>query len=704
MFSFSDIVDGLTWLIARFDNKELAFGISLGILTAAIGIGVFFHFWRHRPFVKPIERLASELGNIPADPTADEKISQAGQILSTAPTRLQALWREYRKHLVSDPKTGGYLNLVDPRLWFSLESLPGRGYEQWCSTWAGVFLTIGLLFTFIGLSAALLKVGGIDGADSAAMKAAITGILGVSSAKFITSIAGLLAYIGFSLVNRRYQSSQRQAAIDLADAVQHLSIPLSPELLLFEQNETASKQLDRLDRFTDDLAIAIDGKLESRLKDLTAAFEKQLDNIGQTLPQATATPIVDVLGKIQQALPEATANPIVAALHGLGDKIGQGNAEGMRNMLGEFLTGLHGGAGDKMQEAALKLAEMVAQLGEVKDSLGGAGKTFGKDIADAAEALRKASDQLTQGGAEAGTKLKQATDAAGTHLQEKIEEVSNKLDRIGGTLAGIPVNIEMSLNETLKKLTSAIDTLVGRLTRSGEDGGNALRKGGEDAGTGLKTAVEQAGRDFDTIMNQATQNLVAQLADSLGELESSIQDFADWLSVTESSLKTLPGAVASQVQNLNAAGQTFTTAGQTVTDAGETLRQAAAPLQQTTTAIQAGLAQIHQGVVDTETNRRQTQQEVQTVLTGLKAMAEAAQRTFETHEKRFGQADEAMAKALTSLRDGVKGVTDELNKAFGEYDQHITNAMNALESGIENLSDAIETLSSAKAPSPMRRF
>jgi len=52
MFSFSDIVDGLTWLIARFDNKELAFGISLGILTAAIGIGVFFHFWRHRPCVK----------------------------------------------------------------------------------------------------------------------------------------------------------------------------------------------------------------------------------------------------------------------------------------------------------------------------------------------------------------------------------------------------------------------------------------------------------------------------------------------------------------------------------------------------------------------------------------------------------------------------------------------------------------------------
>ncbi len=70
MFNFSGVVDSLTWVIARFDNKELAFGISLGILSAALGIWVFFHFWRHRPFVKPIERLAAELINLPEGATA----------------------------------------------------------------------------------------------------------------------------------------------------------------------------------------------------------------------------------------------------------------------------------------------------------------------------------------------------------------------------------------------------------------------------------------------------------------------------------------------------------------------------------------------------------------------------------------------------------------------------------------------------------
>ncbi len=217
------VVDLLSWAIGAFDNKDLAFAIALGILVMAAFIFLFLHFWRHRRWVKPIRRLSKTLKKLQAtDDDAETRLIQADKVFG-AEKNLTKLWQEYRKHLIRNPKAAGYVNLIDPRIWFSLESLPGRGYEHWCSTWAGVFLTIGLLFTFIGLSAALLKVGGIDGGDSAAMKAAITGILGVSSAKFITSIAGLIAYIFFSLVTRRYQASQKTAVHELTDAVQHLS-------------------------------------------------------------------------------------------------------------------------------------------------------------------------------------------------------------------------------------------------------------------------------------------------------------------------------------------------------------------------------------------------------------------------------------------------------------------------------------------------
>ena len=182
---FGAVVDTLSNLIGAFDNKDIAFAIFFGILLAAIAIWLFFQFWKHRPCVRPIRDVANalrRLENETTDPQAG--IDKAHEVFNEKRKdewvypELRKLWGEYRKHLETNPEGPGLLNLVDPRLWFSLESLPGRGYEQWCATWAGVFLTIGLLFTFIGLSAALMKVGGIGGTSSAAMKEAITGILG----------------------------------------------------------------------------------------------------------------------------------------------------------------------------------------------------------------------------------------------------------------------------------------------------------------------------------------------------------------------------------------------------------------------------------------------------------------------------------------------------------------------------------------------
>jgi len=190
---FGALVDDLSRIIGSFDNKDLAFFIALAILLMAVVIWFFYTSRRHRHWAQPIRRLLAKLQKLrDIDLDADARLIKADEVFESE-ARLAPLWRDYRKHLQPNPQAPGYLNLVAPRLWFSVDSLPGRGYEQWCATWAGIFLTVGLLFTFIGLSAALLKVGGI-GADSAAMKAAITGILGVSSAKFITSLSEIRFY------------------------------------------------------------------------------------------------------------------------------------------------------------------------------------------------------------------------------------------------------------------------------------------------------------------------------------------------------------------------------------------------------------------------------------------------------------------------------------------------------------------------------
>lgn len=900
---FGWVVDTLSWSISKFDNKHLAFGIAIVILLVAVGIWVFLHFWRHRPWVEPIRRLTRALQEIDGDTQHDPKdrIAKANEVFDLAEPQIKRLWQKYREHLQPDPQGPGYLNLMDPRLWFSVESLPGRGYEQWCATWAGVFLTIGLLFTFIGLSAALLKVGGIADADSMAMKQAITDILGVSSAKFITSIAGLLAYIGFSLVTRRYQSSQQAAARELADAVQHLSVPLTPELLLYEQNKTALKQLERMDRFTDDLAVAIDGKLEKRLQLLSSEFGEHLGTIQQNLPGATAEPIVDAIQNMTQAV--AT----------------------------EFSTQVQQTAGGEINSVAVRLAEVAEKLTSVKNDMGGVGEAFGKDIQTAAASLVDAAKQMSQGvngqsselegkisqfsskldniaatlgqvpgsidsalnetlkkltesigdistsvgqvparidaalndtltkltnaidalvqqigeggksgatalsvgGEEAGNRLKNSAGEAGQQLKDKLGEVSGKLDAIAGSLSQIPDSINLTLNNTLTKLTESVDMLLSRLTQGGEEGANALINGGQEAGNTLKASADLAGKELTTQMGQFSQKLdnisdilaripsnidsalngtlaklrevpnsidgaldktlekrsktVGELVEKLnqggksgatalrdggekagallkesaiqagqelkgklgevagsldqisktlgqmpnsinfalneslkglaqggekagegiklasGTLETAIENFAARLQTVESSLKSLPEAVAAQVKNLTEAGRTFEGAGQMVVNSGTALRQASEPLQQTANAIQASLIQVRQGIAEANAIHQQTNESVQTALVQLKNAADAAQRTFKTHEERFGAADADLANALSALRIGVEQVVTGTNKAFSNYANHIEHAVGVLSNWGEGLEFSVKELADSIRQAPPRR-
>lgn len=566
---FGAVVDGLTWAISHFDNKDLAFAIAFTILVVAVGIWAFFYLRRHRPWLRPIRHLSTELRRLRGDNlNARERLTQADGAFDAEPA-LASLWWEYRKNLKPNPQTEGFLNLIDPRLWFSVESLPGRGYEQWCATWAGVFLTVGLLFTFIGLSAALLKVGSINGADSAAMKAAITGILGVSSAKFITSIAGLLAYIGFSLVTRHYQSIQQAAARELADAVQQLSLPLAPELLLYEQHETARRQLTRLERLADDLAVAIDTKLERRFTALAADFGHNL-------------------GAMQQDLPSAAA-PIVAAIQHMSQTVAE-----------EFSKQIQQATSGGVNTVEARFTAVAAELARIKDGMGGAGEAFGEDIRRAAAELREAAGKMGQG-----------LDFRSSELAATIGQFGGNLDHIVSTLGRVPDTIDRALNASLDKLT---------------------------------------------------------------------------------------GAAALQVQNLDALGQTFQTAGQTVSGASNALQQATQPLLQTATTMRTNIDQIRQDVAAAAALQQQTSQAVQLALDGLKKAAEAAERTFKTHEERFGQADEALANALSRLRDGVDQVARATQGVFAEYETHITGAVGSLGAVAAELQEAAAELTALRRP------
>ena len=157
----------------------------------------------HRAYVRALKEAVRAVRRAEENDTLspEDRLANADDTLKRNAAAAQA-WRPYRGALRPDPRNeGSFVNPVDPVEWFSVDRLPGHGYEKWVSTMAGVCLTLGLLFTFVGLSAALFKVGDAV-SNTNELRSAISEILRISSAKFITSMAGIVAYMIWTVVAR----------------------------------------------------------------------------------------------------------------------------------------------------------------------------------------------------------------------------------------------------------------------------------------------------------------------------------------------------------------------------------------------------------------------------------------------------------------------------------------------------------------------
>ena len=111
-------------------------------------------------------------------------------------------FEEFRETLIEPARHGeGHVrNSVRPSAFFNLDDLH-MGLTGW-RTWPSLFVSIGLLCTFLGLIAALAQTQAsleAGGGDQTQMIAALEGLLRTASAKIIMSVTGLFCSIVFTI-------------------------------------------------------------------------------------------------------------------------------------------------------------------------------------------------------------------------------------------------------------------------------------------------------------------------------------------------------------------------------------------------------------------------------------------------------------------------------------------------------------------------
>jgi ABC-type transporter Mla subunit MlaD len=527
-----------------------------------------------------------------------------------------------------------------------------------------------LFFTFVGLSAALLQVAG-DGHHGALspdkLRGAVENILGISSVKFITSLAGILAYIGWSLVARFQADAQDRAVGHLVAEIRRLSTYVSPEKVLLQQLKTQQAQHAQFQSFGTDLAVAIGRQIEN-------ALQSRLDR----LPDAVAT---SVGIKVSDAL-----TPVRDELLTIGRKIGETGGQ------------IANGAGDVFSQVwKTSMETPIAAFGEQM-----------KTIVGTLEGLPNTVRQLEAGlGGQIGGATKELTDtmaALGTIFRTQQEAMINAVTGFNDRVADIPKIFAAASQNSVSVVSKAVEDSLGKISGITARAGQATAEqlSGEVAkiaaslaasAEALKVAsdasstnIRQAGHALDEGVYNSIKSVQEASLKSSAEFTGQVSSLSEIVKELCDRLSQSTVVLEAQQARLNRAGDLVSTASTHLSNAALSVERAAAPLPSALGAMQTAADRVAAASGQLQETSASEKQAAEM----LNDSVGAARTAFDEQASRFGELQERVRETVGDLVKGVSRLANEISTCIETYDSAIAKSIGGLENAILDIADVVE--------------
>ena len=375
--------------------------VALGILLLALLYGL----WCHAKLTSLHQALNDLIVQLRKSEGGWTHVGEVGRKVVARYEILQAPWRETEARVMQLPHGSIHTPVMfgpSNDLWVPNRLLRSKMNVAMFEAMPNLLVGIGLLFTFLFLSLALSEAtvaltGNLQDAES--IKKATRDLLSTAGAKFITSLAGLLASIVWTIVAKTRMTSLARTGEEIAELVNKATSVSGAEMAIYgqlhslqklgvsaqeqkeianalleeskEQKEIAAELLDEskeqtgsLKRFETDLAISL-GTV------ITSAFAPQMENMTSRL---------------------------IAAINGLSEKLGTMNQDALSKMMEDFSGMIKdstaaemdafrdslGKLADRLDSASISLTEGATESGKALD---GASRALAANVKNAAEAL-----------------------------------------------------------------------------------------------------------------------------------------------------------------------------------------------------------------------------------------------------------------------------------------------------------------------------
>lgn len=569
---------------------------------------------------------------------------------------ITAAWDEFRETLIED-KAGAEVvlrNSVRPSSFFNLEDLHyGPAFSRYVP---GLFVTVGLFLTFLGLIAALRQITGMSQASPDEMRASLDGLLGAASAKFIMSLTGLLASIAFTIVLRISTGK-------VENRIHRLCAALEVRLTFVSLEEVAMEQLT-----------------------IARGQKDSFMEVGTTL-------VAELGRSLQQEIPDSISSSIRAAMAPLLEKVGRAGTDGVGQMVTDLSSRFSDDVGKALSEASAQLSAAGDKIASLSDRMDRSSGQMGQEMDASVGKLAQAAEELS-------ARLASAAETTDGKINEGAEKL---LGIMNETLDGIRRNTAEgadALKEAAADMRASAGTFREELDAAASSGSEAVRTRMETAGAEVEGAITEAGRGMMNLVTSSGEDLLAASGEFRDKIRADLVDpiieVVEQLDKIADRLKDGSGQIATAAGNIKLGGEATRSASETLTGAARELQAATGPIRTSVERIETATADLSKSTLEAaETitkSSKETAENAARVLDAAKSALGAEQQLIETSLNKLGEALDHMERQ----REQIDDMDEKLGTAFTQFATHVRTSLETFAEHVRNmngeLAPALDTM------------
>jgi hypothetical protein len=457
LYSFSELgitVRDAVLHLASLLRLPQAPGLFCVVLVAVLGVVSICFLLSVREKSELLRRITRLVRQYHDAASLRENVGEVSRIMDgwkgKSAKHLRETWSEFRETTL-DPRAegGGIQNAVRPSVFFNLEDM-GFGVAGW-RFWPGLFVSIGLAATFLGLIAALQETGESlkAGGDPSIVMTALTQLLTVASAKFIMSLTGLLCSIFFTVILRISTRILDEAIRTLAHEIERRMQFVSLEDIAEQQLTAIIANREHSEKLNRDLIAAISEPLQKALGSSADQVDKMVQNIAGSLTDGLVAAMTITSDRLDAAsgklaglatdLSEAAAKFATAAES---TAVGLDTASKRLEIVSDNLSKAGNGlanAAEPIALAAEKTAETTQQIASASiDMVASARATMASEkevVINAANLIRDQIRSFEGRAAAYDGQLEKAFKSFSEEIARSIGEVENHSNNVHGQYA-----------------------------------------------------------------------------------------------------------------------------------------------------------------------------------------------------------------------------------------------------------------------------